>query len=154
MKKDSFKVVVDADGHMYLEMTFNESDKTHHGIDSREQNKAPRMYSTESETCPVKAYEKYLDKLNPECEALFQKPLTKFEPDSPVLYGQTPAGDNHLYALMARLSGRLVLARGILTTAFVPLWHRICARLAFLIRNHASYWSQECAKFKFIYLNL
>ena len=111
LKKDSFKVVADADGHMYLGMTFNESDKTHHGIDSREQNKAPRMYSTESITCPVKAYEKYLSKLNPECEALFQKPLTKFEPDSPVWYGKTPAGVNYLYAFMARLSGEAGLSK-------------------------------------------
>ena len=111
LKKDSFKIVNDADGHKYIGMTFNESDKTHHGIDSREQNKAPRMYATDSETCPVKAYVKYISKLNPECEALFQKPLSKFELDNDVWYGKTPAGVNHLYNFMSRLSDQAGLSR-------------------------------------------
>ena len=61
LKKNSFKIVTDGEGHRYLTMTFNESDKTHHGIDSREKNKAPRMYETGTDNCPIIAYEKYLN---------------------------------------------------------------------------------------------
>ena len=111
LNKASFKLSTDTDGHSYLGMTFNKSDKTHHGIDSREKNKAPRMYETGSETCPLKAFEKYMSKLNPDCEALFQKPLIKFQPDSDTWYSKTPVGVNNLYNFMSRMSSEAGLSK-------------------------------------------
>ena len=86
LKPESFKFATDSEGHRYVAMSFNEADKTRHGVDSKEKPKAPRMYETKGESCPVKAFEKYLSKLNPANEALFQKPLIKFHMDGPVWY--------------------------------------------------------------------
>ncbi len=113
LKPSSFKVATDGDGHRYVAMSYNESDKTHHGIDSKEKPKAPRMYETKSQVsnCPVKALEKYLSKLNPENECLFQKPLVKYHKDGPVWYSKVPVGVNQLYNFMPRLSAEAGLSR-------------------------------------------
>ena len=65
-------------------MAYNEADKTHHGVDSKVKPKAQRMYETTGESCPVRTFEKYLSKLNPENDALFQKTLVKYHEDGPV----------------------------------------------------------------------
>ena len=70
-------MATDNKGHRYVAMAYNEADKTHHGVDLKEKPKAPRMYETNQQLCPVKSFEKYLSKLNPDNEALFQKPLSK-----------------------------------------------------------------------------
>ena len=107
----SFKCVNDSDGHRYVAMAYNESDKTHHGVDSKEKPKAPRMYETKDESCPVKAFEKYLSKLNPENDAFFQKPLVKFHKDAPTWYSKIPVGINQLYNFMPRLSAEAGLSK-------------------------------------------
>ena len=81
LKPTSFKFVTDSNGHHYVAMAYNEADKTHHGVDLKEKPKAPRMYETTGESCPVRAFEKYLAKLNPENDALFRKPLVKYHKD-------------------------------------------------------------------------
>ena len=75
MRKDSFKTCVDAKGRKYIRMAYNESDKNHHGLDSREVTKEARMYENEGPFCPVKFFEKYLSKLNPGVSDFFQRPL-------------------------------------------------------------------------------
>lgn len=110
LKPGSFKFVTDSEGHRYVAMTFNEADKTHHGADSREKPKAPRMYETTGESCPVRAFEKYLSKLNPENETLFQKPLVKYHQDGPVWYSKVPVGVNYLYNFMPRMSAEAGLS--------------------------------------------
>ena len=109
--KKSFKVATDNDGHRYVAMAYNEADKTHHGVDSKERPKAPRMYETNQQLCPVKSFEKYLSKLNPDNEALFQKPLSKYHKDGAVWYGKTPIGVNQLYEFMPRLSAEAGLSK-------------------------------------------
>ena len=111
LKPTSFKFVTDSDGHRYVAMAYNEADKTHHGVDSKEKPKAPRMYETTGESCPVRAFEKYLSKLNPENDALFQKPLVKHHKDGPVWYSKIPVGVNQLYDFMPRLSAEAGLSR-------------------------------------------
>ncbi|MEW8548360.1 MAG: DUF3504 domain-containing protein [Candidatus Thiodiazotropha sp.] len=111
LKPTSFKFQTDNEGHRYVAMAYNEADKTHHGVDSREKPKAPRMYETSGESCPVKAFEKYLSKLNPENDALFQKALVKYHKDGAVWYSKIPIGVNQLYDFMPRLSAEAGLSR-------------------------------------------
>ena len=98
-------MATDNEGHRYVAMTYNEADKTHHGVNSKEKPKAPRKL------CPVKSFEKYLSKLNPDNEALFQKPLSKYHKDGAVWYGKTPIGVNQLYEFMPRLSAEASLSK-------------------------------------------
>lgn len=72
-KKSSYAKFTDDKGLIYYKMTYNEADKTHHGMDSRKTNKDVRMYATPGDgTCPVACLELYLSKLHPECDAFFQ----------------------------------------------------------------------------------
>ena len=111
LKTTSFKFVTDSDGHRYVAMAYNEADKTHHGVDSKEKHKAARMYKTTGESCLVRAFEKYLSKLNPENDALFQKTLVKYHKDGPVWYSKIPVAVNQLYDFMPRLSAEADLSR-------------------------------------------
>ena len=111
LTKHSFISKADAKGRKYVTMTYNESDKTHHGIDCKEEIKEPRMYENEGEFCPVKSYEKYLSKLNPSCEVFFQRPLEKISEDSPVWYANRALGVNTLAFFMSRMSQEASLSR-------------------------------------------
>ena len=86
-------------------MAYNEADKTHHGLDSRETLKEPRMYETGTKFCPVKSFELHVSKLNPKCEIFFQRPSKKFTgPDQEIWYDNVPVGVNTLNNLMSNLS--------------------------------------------------
>ena len=104
-------MATDNDGHRYVAMAYNEADKTHHGVDSKEKPKAPRKYETNQQLCPVKSFEKFLSKLNPDNEALFQKPLSKYRKDGAVWYGKTPIGVNQLYEFIPHLSAEAGLSK-------------------------------------------
>ena len=74
LRKDSFEFKVDARGVEYVQLHFNEATKNHPGgvIGTNEPNKC--MYATGEELCPVAALGKYLHKLHPKCDALYQRP--------------------------------------------------------------------------------
>ena len=66
LRKNSSKKAEDSEGYTVYKMSYNEADKTHHGIDSREKQKEPRMYKQEGHpNCPVKSFEAYLENTEP-----------------------------------------------------------------------------------------
>lgn len=86
----------------YFTMSYNEADKTHHGVDSRESVKETRLYALpESDLCPVKSLRLYLSKRNPKNNAFFQRPLTSFEPAYDVWYVNAPMGYHTLGNMMS-----------------------------------------------------
>ncbi|XP_053376937.1 uncharacterized protein LOC128547781 [Mercenaria mercenaria] len=109
LKKELFVIKKDVKDRRYLTMAYNEADKTHHGLDSREKSKEPRMYETGDDFCPLKSplksFEKYLSKLHPQCERLFQRPQRVFAgPESETWFENSPLGVNKINGFMARLS--------------------------------------------------
>ena len=52
---------------------------------------------------PVSAYETYVGKLHPDCDLLFQKPLTEYDPDS-FWYGPVPLSKTVIGKMMAGIS--------------------------------------------------
>ena len=78
-----FDTAVDADGKKYVYQTKFQISKNHQGMSSNEiEDKNVRMYETSGSLCPVKSFEKYLQKINKKCEALFQTPgMSFFETD-------------------------------------------------------------------------
>ena len=111
LKKQSFAITTDSQGHRYVKMTYNEADKTHHGIDNREKTKEPRMYETNGPSCPLRSFEKYMSKLNPNRENLFQRPLQKFQPNDEIWYADQAVGVNAISGFMARMSKEAQLSR-------------------------------------------
>lgn len=60
-------------------MSYNEADKTHHGVDSRESVKETRLYALpESDLCPVKSLRLYLSKRNPKKQCILPASFDKF----------------------------------------------------------------------------
>lgn len=110
LKKTSYVKRTDDKGKIYYTMAYNEVDKTHKGVNSREQNKDVKMYAEPGDdTCPVYSLDLYLSKLNPKCDALFQQPL--IIPKPKVWYGNQPIGQNKLATWMSRLSVEAGLSR-------------------------------------------
>jgi len=101
LKKSSYARFVDDKCHAYFKMTYNESDKTHHGIDSKENRQEVRMYAKAGDiNCPIASFELYISKLSPKCESLFQQPL--LHPKPTVWYAAQPVGKNKLKKLVCQ----------------------------------------------------
>jgi hypothetical protein len=65
-------------------MSYNECDKTHHGVDSKENLKETRMYERRDD-CPVKSLDLYLAKLRLLVRSTaYRKKLTGFMDDQNV----------------------------------------------------------------------
>ena len=93
-------------------MAYNEADKTHHGVDSRESLKDTRMYAmTGSELCPVQSLTLYLSKRNSKNDAFFQRPLTNVDQSCDVWYYNAPMGHNTLGCMMSTISKASRLSR-------------------------------------------
>ena len=89
----SFILKKDDSDSGYYTMAYNEADKTHHGVDSRESLKDTRMYAMpDSELCPVQSLTLYLSKRNSKNDAFFQRPLTNVDQSCDVWYYNAPLG--------------------------------------------------------------
>ena len=70
-----------------------------------------RMYEiTKHNICPVNTFERYLDKLDPKSEILFQSPKRRAPPSGP-WYEPKPVGKNTLGELMPTLSKKCHLSK-------------------------------------------
>jgi integrase len=54
--------------------------------------------------CPVTSFKKYLDKLHPKLDDLWQRPLNSYLESNPVWYCRSPLGKNTLGNMMAEIS--------------------------------------------------
>ena len=63
-----------------------------------------RMYSVEGSMCPVASYKKYLTKLHPEQDALWQRSFDNYTPDMTTWYTKCPLGKNQLACMMQEIS--------------------------------------------------
>ena len=69
------------------------------------------MYKTSSKSDEYTALEKFLSKLNPECETLFQYPKRNWRPPDKVWYENWPLGVNKLSTMMKNISSEAGLSR-------------------------------------------
>ncbi|VDI78561.1 Hypothetical predicted protein [Mytilus galloprovincialis] len=63
-----------------------------------------------SEYCPVSSFEKYVNKLNPECDKLWQRPKDQFWEEDPSWYYNIPVGEKTLGNFMSYLSKKCNLS--------------------------------------------
>ena len=89
LSMDSIKFVKDEEGREYLTITHETHQKNYQGgtEDSSEEAQDKRMYSTDSESCPVKAVKYFLSKCHPECKSLFNQCSRDVLRGNPVNYG-------------------------------------------------------------------
>ena len=61
--------------------------------------------------CPVKSFESYLEKLNPSCDRLWQRPKISFLPEEECWYSNSPIGVKKLQKFMPELSEKCMLSK-------------------------------------------
>ena len=64
-----------------------------------------------SEMCPVLSYKKYITKLHPKLNSLWQQPLNTFLPKQEVWYARSPIGANTLQKIRPRISQQACLSK-------------------------------------------
>ena len=115
-KRQSFSVSVDGAGRKYVYQHLDELDKNHRQNDDPFDSSGDgRMYeNTENPaSCPVKAFELYLSKLNPSLDSLWQRPkaFDNFNESDSVWYCNAPLGKNTLGSLMKTISVEYKLSK-------------------------------------------
>ena len=110
MTKNSFSIDTDATGRRYVFQTRSELDKNHNiNDDTFDTTGEGRIYETGSKSCPVLCFEKYLNSLHPNLEALWQRPREKS--DSSIWYCNVAVGQKFLGNLMANMSTKYGLSQ-------------------------------------------
>jgi len=87
-------------------MTHEEATKNHPGgtVDIQSFEKFGRMYETDTPTDGYKSLNKYLAKLHPDNESLFQYPKRNYKAGDLVWYENRPLGVNKLSTMMKEIS--------------------------------------------------
>ena len=115
LRKDSFRIEVDASGKEYVCMAYHEKEKNHQGGDVtgvKVNEKEAAMYAVDTDDmCPVKSFKLYLEKLNPGCVSFYQTPNMQGFKKSGIWYKSCPMGVNAIGGKMADLSKKAKLSR-------------------------------------------
>ena len=109
IKKADWEFHTDDVGREYVCLKYLDHQKNHPG-DSGDTEEKPVMYGTDGPHCPLAAMKKYLSKLNPKCEAFFQRPKKTIKNDN-IWYDNMPLGVNTLGNLMKSMSTEAKLSR-------------------------------------------
>ncbi len=107
MTKAHYQVAKDASGREFVYQAIGEADKNHSGVSMRpeETTGESRMYSLPGNpACPVLSFRKYLSKLHPDLDCLWQRPLDMFVPDNACWYYRMPVSSNTLGDMMKTIS--------------------------------------------------
>ena len=114
LNKQSFEIKVDDTGARYVTEKLTEQTKNHQGGSKQSDQlfSDVRMYETSNGLNPVTAFEFYLSKVRPECDALFQTPNKNYA-RSPAehWYKNEPLGKNAIAKIMERLSVKAELSQ-------------------------------------------
>ena len=111
MTRDTFVVRTDADtGLKYVVKRKDELTKNHRDDDSESFSGLMPEYPG-SELCPVRSFEKYVEKLHPKCDALWQRPKEFLNSSDSEWYYNAPVGEKTLNKFMKNLSVKTGLSQ-------------------------------------------
>ena len=121
MRRDAFAVATDDTGRKYIYQKTDGADKNHTDAATTDDTVGKsRVYEiTGSNMCPVLSFEKYISKLNPNQEALWQRPVSTenkgtvgtFIDSDEVWYMDFPVGKNTLSGMMSKISSQANLSK-------------------------------------------
>ena len=114
MTKSTFEIKVDAAGKRFVTQTLDEMDKNHReNCDRNATIGEGRMYENHlSDSCPVKSFEKYISKLHPDLEALWQRPREgPLRADESIWYFRAPVGEKKMGNMMKDMSNQYQLSK-------------------------------------------
>ncbi|CAG2226383.1 KCTD1_15 [Mytilus edulis] len=130
MTKSTFSVKKDPKtGLKYVVKTLDELTKNHRSSD-KEKTSGIMPENSGSEYCPVSSFEKYVNKLNPECDKLWQRPKDQFWEEDPSWYYNIPVGEKTLGNFMSYLSkkrcnAQIMAVTGHKSVASLSLYQRV-----------------------------
>ncbi|XP_061191067.1 uncharacterized protein LOC133198896 [Saccostrea echinata] len=112
MKKTDFVLRTDGQGRRYYLNVAQYETKNHRGSDVNDHDaSSARIYEIPGdEKCPVSSLEKYLGKLNPNCESFWQRPKRHINDSDAVWYDNSPVGHNTLGNFMKTISMKAELS--------------------------------------------
>ena len=112
MTKYTFKVLFDQEsGLKYVSKAVDELTKNHRENDKENGGDGYMPEMPGNPLCPVLSFEKYLEKLNPKCERLWQRPKASFLPNETCWYTNSPIGAKTLQKFMPTLSEKCQLSK-------------------------------------------
>lgn len=110
MKKNSFGISYDTKNRKYLHQIVDELTKNHRN--DNEETTQGRMYENENRAnCPVTCFEKYVSKLNPNNEFLWQRPKLSFTESDQIWYVNAKIGHNKISTFMPEISNACLLSK-------------------------------------------
>ena len=113
LTRSSFAFACDANGCQYAYMTHEEASKNHPGGENSNssEEKQTRLYGTGVKNDALSCLKLYVAKLNPKCEAFFQRPRQKYSEDDPIWFENKPLGKNKLSKMMKLISREAGLSK-------------------------------------------
>jgi hypothetical protein len=102
MKKQD--LIVEKFGTFTIIRVKNELTKNHREVNEDAESGGRISSVPGNSKCPVKIIESYLDKLNPNCSSLWQKPKKNVSTSNPLWYDAVPLGHNSLATIMKNIS--------------------------------------------------
>ncbi|CAG2234023.1 KCTD1_15 [Mytilus edulis] len=105
LKVSDFDILTDDSGKRYVSKVTSELTKNHQGDQTEEfEPEGGRMYETKTAMCPLASFVKYLEKRNPNCSALLQRPKDEFDEGGNSWFQNKPLGKNTLGDMMTSIS--------------------------------------------------
>ena len=106
LRRDSFRFMRDAEGQEYAEMVHSVQTKNHQGgiSEKNSHESLTRLYSTGEIGDSYWCLSKYVQKLNPQQQAFFQRPSSKAKESDMIWYENSPLGVNALATMMKEIS--------------------------------------------------
>lgn len=98
-------------GNEFVTLSFNPAEKNRQGVAMRDIEHDQRLYATGSDNCPLVSLKKYLNLLNPNCNAFFQRPKRDNFSASDIWYDNSPVGENTIAGFMKKISNRAGLSK-------------------------------------------
>ena len=94
-------------------MAYNEKEKNHQGVNSKEEEKKARMYAQPGDPmCPLESLKLYMSKLNLNNDTFFQRPKrNNFIQNDPIWYENSAVGTNTIGSFMKTISQRASLSQ-------------------------------------------
>ena len=111
----------------------------YNGQDPKVHDPTKVMYEHDGDAnCPVKSLQLYLSKLDPNCEALFKRPKSKYTPDG-IWYENAPVGKIYSQQRCLNCPQRLGVVSDTLTIALGPLPRQYFHMLVLMAMTYAQW---------------
>ncbi|XP_071122342.1 uncharacterized protein KIAA1958-like [Mytilus edulis] len=112
LKVSDFDILTDDSGKRYVSKVTSELTKNHQGAQTEEfEPEGGRMYETKTAMCPLASFVRYLEKRNPNCSALLQRPKDEFDENGNSWFQNKPLGKNTLGDMMTSISKAASLSK-------------------------------------------